>query len=187
MKRISMHDLLTPRLHLRKVQESDLQNYHQRLTSDPQVAAYMLWNANHDIAHTKSVILKIKDGYTTGSRYHWAITLQENDSLIGTIALLNFDESENSCSFAYMLGKDYWGNGYAAEALTAVLKFAFEELEISLILADHFEENTASGAVMEKVGMHRTGILPSRYEKNGRRFNAVQFQLKKSDFFKNNT
>ncbi len=182
MKFIPIHDLETPRLTLRKIRMSDLPQYHARLTSDPEVARWMLWDASNDLAHTTAVIERILTGYTAGNRWHWGIALKETDSLIGTIALLGFDEAEECCSFAYMLGKDFWGKGCGTEALKAVFRFAFQEMQVSQIKADHFEENPASGAAMAKAGMHKICVLPQRHEKNGKFHNAVQYAISREEY-----
>lgn len=170
----------TQRLVLRQVRPSDLETYHTRLTSDPDVAKYMLWEANSDISHTAGTIERIRRGYADGTRYHWAIALKEDDSLIGTIALLGFEADQ--CSFAYMLGKDFWGQGYGTEALQRVFRFAFEEMELSAICADHFADNPASGAVMKKAGMRCLDLHPGKYEKNGIRQDAVLYTITKEDW-----
>ena len=110
--------------------------------------------------------------------YRWGIALKEDDTLIGVIELLRFDEDTNTCSFAYMLGCDYWNQGYATEALGAVIRFAFEKLEIDRIMVDHMTPNAASGAVMRKVGMTHTGTELGKYEKHGRVFDAELYEIR---------
>ncbi len=187
MKFLPMPQIETPRLRLRQVQLSDLENYHTRLTSDPEVARYMLWEANPDIAHTAATIRRIREGYANGTRYHWAIALREEDALIGTVALLRFDQEKNACSFAYMLGRAFWGRGLGTEALKAVLDFAFTQMEVTTVEADHFVDNPASGAVMRKVGMEQVDYLPGQYEKNGILRDAVLYRLTRPTGFRSKT
>jgi len=54
--------------------------------------------------------------YESGNCYSWGIALADDNSIIGRIDLLRFDEQQNSCSFAYMIGSAYWGLGYGTEA-----------------------------------------------------------------------
>ena len=91
--------------------------------------------------------------------------------------LLRFDEDAGSCSFAYMLGCDYWNQGYGTEALAAAIRFAFEKMDIDRILVDHMRPNAASGAVMRKVGMTHIGTEPGKYEKHGRIFDAEVYEI----------
>jgi RimJ/RimL family protein N-acetyltransferase len=50
-----------------------------------------------------------------------------------------------------------WGRGYAFQAASAVLRYAFETLGIARVAADVDEPNHASIRVLEKLGMRRTG------------------------------
>ncbi len=176
--------LETSRLILRKIRSDDLEHYHHRLTSDPAVAKYMLWQPNSHISHTAETIARITAAYAAGGRYHWAIARKEDDTLIGTIALLRFDESDQSCSFAYMLGRDFWGQGLGTEALTAVFDFAFSQMGVGFISADHMAANPASGAVMHKAGMEKLRELPGQYEKDGTRLDAVLYGITREQWFR---
>ena len=57
------------------------------------------------------------------------IVLKETGSLIGTcLVFYNEDDDNSHWDISYNLGKKYWGNGYATEAMKAVMHFAEEEL-----------------------------------------------------------
>ncbi len=169
--------LETSRLILREFRMSDLEGHHRHITSDPEVAKTMLWQANPDIIHAEAVLRRILSRYGAKDGYRWAIIRKEDDAFLGTISLLRPDEETGSCSFAYMLGKAFWGNGYMTEALKAVLDFAFQEMDVETVETDHFASNPASGAVMRKAGMTQIGILPNRYEKNGQTLDAVLYRI----------
>ena len=57
------------------------------------------------------------------------------------------------------MGVPFWGRGYAPEAAGAVLQYAFEELGLNRVWAQHFTRNPASGRVLEKLGFQREGTL----------------------------
>lgn len=179
MEFAAFRELKTQRLVLRRLVPEDAAAYFARLTSCETVTRHMLWQSHRDISEATDSIQKVLRRYEEGRCYRWAIARKEDDSLIGIIDLLSFDEDQNSCSFAYMLGEDYWGQGYGTEALQEVFTFAFAEMQIGTILADHFTDNPASGAVMRKAGMHCTGILPKKYEKDGIWHDAAQYCITK--------
>ena len=170
--------LETPRLVLRKLTESDIPAYYAHLGSSEAVTRYMLFDPHKDISESVASIRKALGRYQAGRCYRWGIALREDDSLIGVIELLRFDEDANTCSFAYMLGCDFWNQGYATEALRAAIRFAFEKLEIDRIIVDHMTPNAASGAVMRKVGMTHTGTEQGKYEKHGRVFDAELYEIR---------
>ena len=174
--------LETPRLYLRKLEAEDAPLFYTRLGGNASVARYMLWVPHSDLSQSEASIQRAISLYDTGRFYRWAITLAGEDSLIGMIDLLRFDEQAGTCSFAYMLGEEFWGRGYGTEALKAVLDFAFRDMEMAAVEADHFAENPASGAVMRKAGMRYTHTIPGLYEKNGIRHDAPQYRITREEW-----
>ena len=177
MQYTPMHTLTTPRLTLRRLTMADTDAYFSRLGSSEAVTRYMLWQPHRSRAESAASIQKALTRYADGTGYRWAITLTGTDTLIGIIDLLRFCEETESCSFAYMLGEAFWNRGYGTEALKAVFSFAFEEMGVKTITADHFAENAASGAVMRKAGMQYSRSIPEKYEKNGVRHTAVEYTI----------
>ena len=165
MKYEPFRTLETPRLILRDIRMEDIQEYYERLFSDGDVCRYLLFDPHQDIGESYEQIQGILQQYEEGKFYRWGITEKGDDSLIGIIGLVRIEEETSQCSFAYLLGCDYWNRGYGTEVLKEVIRFAFEELEIRRIVADHMAENPASGAVMRKAGMTHIGTEKGKYEK----------------------
>ena len=166
----------TSRLILRKLRREDAADFFQFAGSDA-VTEYMLWKPHQDEQESLASIEKTLRRYEAGKCYRWGIALNETDTLIGIIDLLSIDEDRNTCTFAYMLSDVHWGKGYGTEALTAILDFAFCEMGVDSVEADHFAENTASGAVMRKVGMTYLRTQPQKYEKNGLLYDAPRYRI----------
>ena len=177
MKYPELPILETARLRLRKLTVADTEPYYRHLFGSQAVARYMLWDPHRDLSESAASIQKVLGRYEAGRCYRWGIALKETDALIGIIELLRFDEDTDSCSFAYMLGEAFWGKGFGTEALETVFDFAFSQMQVRIITADHFAINGASGRVMEKAGMKKAGFLPGKYEKNGIRYDAVEYSI----------
>lgn len=177
MRFAEFEELTTERLHLRKITAEDVVHYFIRLGSSEEVTRYMLFQPHRDISEAEAGIQKALRRYETKESYRWVIALKETDELIGVIDLLGFHAETKSCSFAYMLGRDFWGKGYGTEALRAVFDFGFSKMELERIEADHMAENGASGAVMRNVGMTRQCVVPGKYEKNGIRHDAIGYVI----------
>lgn len=175
-----LETLETQRLWLRKLSMDDLYDYYERIGSDGEVSKYMLWQPHQDIGETLETFERTFAKYEEGRYYRWVAALKEDDRVIGTMSLLRIDEEKSSCSFAYMVAREFWGHGYATEAMQAVLTFAFEKLGIERITADHMTPNAASGAVMRKLGMRHVGTEKNKYEKYGRKFDAELYEISKS-------
>lgn len=167
--------LITPRLKLRKLQLEDADDFFL-FASDRDVCRYMFWVPHKSVEESKSSIDTSLLRYDNQPYYRWGIALKDSDRLIGIVQLLAFDSEESCCSFAYMISKDHWGNGYGPEALRAAMNFAFTKMQIRKITADHFSENTASGAAMRKAGMVYVKTIPGKYEKDGKQYDADQYE-----------
>ena len=66
-----------------------------------------------------------------------------------------------TAELGYSLARPLWGRGLTTEAVTAVIAFGFESLDLARIQAHADIRNEASWRVMEKVGMRREGVLRS--------------------------
>ena len=139
----------------------DVYEYYERLFGDADVSRFMLFAPHQDIGESLESLQRKLDKYAEGNFYCWGITEKGEDGLIGLIELLRFDEETGGCSFAYMLGESFWGQGYGTEALTAAFDFAFSRMDVRSITADHMAQNPASGRVMEKAGMKCVAINPT--------------------------
>lgn len=181
MRFVELKELETPRLNLRRMRFEDLYDYYERITSDGDVTRYLTVEPHQDIGETMEELMSVLARYEEGGFYRWAIALKEDDGIIGIFELREFDEGAESCSFAYMLGKQWWGQGYATEAMREIFRFALEELVVQKITADHMAPNTASGAVMRKAGMVQVGVIPGKYEKHGQTHDAICYELSRAD------
>lgn len=179
MRYAEFHSIETDRLLLRKLRMEDIYEYYERLFGDGDVSRYMMFEPHQDISESIASLERKLEYYDQGGFYCWGVALKEEDSLIGLVELLRFDENTNSCSFVYLLGCKYWNQGYGTEMLKAVFRFAFEELEIERIVADHIAKNVASGAVMRKAGMKHIGTETEKYEKFGGRYDAEVYEIRR--------
>jgi len=84
---------------------------------------------------------------------HFAITLDR--TIIGVCGL---DPREDGPEIGYWLGVDYWGQGYATEAVRALIDHAFGELGYEALAAGARVSNPASRRVLEKCGFQWTGV-----------------------------
>lgn len=178
MRYADFRHIETERLILRDIRMEDIQEYYERLYGDGDVCRYLLFDPHQDIGESLSGIEGVLRQYEEGKFYRWGITRKEEDSLIGVIGLVRINDETSTCSFAYLLGCDYWNKGYGTESLKAVIRFAFEELEMERIVADHMSGNPASGAVMRKAGMVHIGTETAKYDKCGKLHDAEVYEIR---------
>ena len=81
----------------------------------------------------------------------FAMQLIESDEVIGLAGLQPLDNGD--FEIGWWVWKDYWGQGYATEAATALVDYARSELKLDKIAAIIDPENNASIGVAEKLGL----------------------------------
>lgn len=85
--------------------------------------------------------------------FRFAITLPEDGRLIGTCTLFRPSREDRTAVVGFEMDPNYWGRGFATEAVARVIAFGFETQQIARCEASCFAANRASRRVMEKVGM----------------------------------
>ena len=182
MNKNKFKSLKTERLILRKLYLNDTKQYFDIIGSSKQVSKYTLWEPHKEIKETEVLMREWVSQYEDNDFYKWAITLKNTGELIGIIQLLRFNDKNNSCEVAYLLGEKYWNQGYMTEALNEIIKFSFTELGISTINADHYSENIASGKVLLKSGMKFLGKEKDRFN-NSKGFDELMcYSIKYDDW-----
>jgi len=150
--------LHTPRIRLRPFTSSDAEVLFA-LHSNAHVLRY--WDSPpwSDPARAQSFIggsvAMAADG--TGARL--AIDRLSDGIFLGWCSLTRWNPDHRSASLGYCLAEAAWGQGYATEAARAVLRWAFETLDLNRVQSETDTRNLASARVLEKVGFVREGTL----------------------------
>lgn len=143
-----MEQLTTSRLVLRRFLESDRDCMIRILRNEEISKTFMLPIFDDDEAAGK-LFDRIYINSQSEAHYERAICLENQ-----VIGFLNDVEIQNgTIELGYVIHPDHQGRGYATEALSASIQQLFR-LGYSAVRAGYFEENPASGRVMEKSGMH---------------------------------
>jgi RimJ/RimL family protein N-acetyltransferase len=92
----------------------------------------------------------------------WAVERKADAALIGRVGLIN-PEGWPGLEVGWTLGKAYWGQGYASEAASAALRFAFLTQPVERMISCIDPENIASQAVARRIGETKSeqGMLRS--------------------------
>lgn len=164
---LRLPEIVTPRLLLRRMTMADAQDVFA-YSRDPEVSRHVLWDAHRSIQDSRAYLRFIQRQYRAGEASSWGIVLRETGHLIGTIGFMWINRENRSAEAGYSLARAHWNRGYMTEALRAVLRYGFEELDLHRIEAQHETDNAASGRVMEKAGMRREGVLRGRLYNKGK-------------------
>jgi [ribosomal protein S5]-alanine N-acetyltransferase len=107
---------------------------------EPQMARWLQRNLDHQAEH----------GYGL-----YSVILKTNGLLIGDCGLEVMEvEGTPAAELGYDFRSDYWNQGFATEAATAVRDYAFNSLNLPQLISLIRVGNGASQRVAEKIGMH---------------------------------
>lgn len=145
----------TDRLVLRCYRSEDAQVIFECYAQDEEVTRFLTWRPHRNIETTISFVKERICAWEQGDDFTWAITTL-HDILIGGIGLRIRDFKAD---FRYVIGRPYWSNGYASEALLAIVQWAIGQPSIHRIWGVCDVANNASSRVMEKCGLQSEGVL----------------------------
>jgi [ribosomal protein S5]-alanine N-acetyltransferase len=143
--------LYTSRLCLRSLKRSDEAAIFA-LRSNETVNRYLDREPARSPEDAGIFIEKINQVISAGTGIYWAIALQNEDRLIGTISYFNITEENTIAEIGYELLPDYHGKGFMQEALTAVLGYGFNNMQLKKVIACTDPHNQPSMHLLEKNG-----------------------------------
>lgn len=158
----------TQRLRLRTWRDEDL-DLLLEMQGDPQTMRYMADGHCPDRGECAEAIEQIESHRCEHGFGIWAAEMRATGELVGWVGLTTpgwLPEVMPAVEVGYLFGRAHWGQGLATEAAHRSLRFGFEELGFTSIIGIHQKANTASGVVMEKLGMRK--VMETRHPGIGR-------------------
>jgi ribosomal-protein-alanine N-acetyltransferase len=152
--------ITTARLVLRKMLPADADDMFEYAES-PIVTQYLLWDPHVSRRFTHSYLKFLQGQYAAGAFFDWAITLADSGKMIGTCGFAAIDLENDTGEIGYVINPDFWGMGYATEALGRVMSFGFGVLGMHRIYVRIMSGNLASERVAKKCGMRHEATLYS--------------------------
>lgn len=110
-------------------------------------------------------------------KFQLAIVLPSNNQVIGNVGIRKPNVKAYDAELGYELAAKEWNNGYATEAVTAMLKFAFEQLRLHRVAAKVIANNHKSVRLLEKMGMRQEGRLREQEFFKGRYWDVVLYGM----------
>src|SRR5215207_3462166 len=96
-------------------------------------------------------------GHPLGSFGTYQLIRRADDQVIGDVGFMGPPDATGAVSVGCAISEDARGQGYATEALSAVLEWARRQPGLTCVLADTTRSNLASQRLLERVGLHRIG------------------------------
>jgi aminoglycoside 6'-N-acetyltransferase len=136
--------------------------------SDPEVGRYQSWSPLDEAgARVFIATLQGMPPGLPGQGYQIAVALRANNRLIGDCYFKRIDYDPRQGEIGYTFAREYHGQGYATEAVRALLGYVFTTLRLHRVTAYVAVPNTRSVALLERIGMRREGQMRRSVEMGG--------------------
>lgn len=149
--------LETERILLKNISRAD-REFVYRQFSDGEVSRF-LFDAEQllSVAEADELIR----GYTRSeprTRHRWVLVRKQDGEKLGTCGFHSWKAAQGTVETGYDLYPDFWGYGYMAEAMRAVLRFAAAQMRVRRVDAEIYPENARSVSLAEKLGFTFRGV-----------------------------
>lgn len=124
-----------------------------------EVRAYVEQMPPHERAEVSPAWLVLLDGSSSMDPWIHGFVLvhRVTDSVIGKCGFKGPPESDGAVEIAYGVAPAHQGKGYATEAATALVSYAFSHAQVRVVRAHTLPESNASTRVLTKCGFQRVG------------------------------
>jgi len=173
--------LSTVRLRLRQLNLYDSDEIFV-LRSDASVNQYLGREKAKTLQDAKDFINRINFASDNQPSFFWAICLEGDDKLVGTICLWNFSPQKDKAEIGYELLPQYQGRGIMQEAARKVIEFGFGVLQLSTIEAWTVGENNSSIRLLERNNFIRNSELEKNIDRAVEGPDLVIYTLSKEQF-----
>src|SRR5215210_5453223 len=145
------------RLWIRRFKDSDLAPF-MAYRNDPEVARYQSWDSC-DAQEARAFIREMESAQpgVPGEWFQFAIESKETGGLVGDCALQVDGQEPYRAEIGFTLAREHQRKGFASEAVSRLLDYAFEALGLHRIVAIADCRNKPSWTLLERVGMRREG------------------------------
>lgn len=163
-------EIKTKRLTLRPPLEKDDIRLFQ-LMSEPDLTTFLTWSPHENIQTTQVLIDNLINAQINDKGYHWCVC--KDDVVIGLVSLIDVRRKvrtwiQNRAEISYWISGNYQSNGYATEAVKAIIDFGFSYLKFHKLIIAHALENVQSQRICDKFGFIKYAHEHDAFFKNGK-------------------
>lgn len=173
--------IATARTLLRRLTADDVPAIFE-MYSHPEVTRYWSAAPYTEMAQAEKRVAEALDHYAKDTAYPLAVVRIEDDRVIGNCTLWNFHRQNRRAEVGYALARPYWGQGYNHEAMTALIDFAFGEMQLHRLEADIDPRNVPSAKTLERLGFRKEGLLRERWIVEGEVSDSAVYGLLASEW-----
>ena len=151
------------------------------IRSDERVSKFLDSEKHASLAHTERFISDNLETYESGKGLFWGLIERSSNNFIGDLAFWRIDIRHSRAEIGYTLKPEYWGRGYMKEAMTRIIQFGYDELNIHSIEANINPKNENSRALLLKMGFKKEAYFRENYFYNGEYLDTETYSLLRQD------
>ena len=182
MKHIGTQMFETTRLIFRPFIQEDCMDMLENWIANPNVQFEYGEPVYTTVEQVETLLAEYISNYNKLDFYRWAIIEKASNKNIGQIAFCRVYSDCQIAEIEYCIGESFWGNGYASEALSALIDFTFNNTDFEKLEAYHRSENSKSGRVLEKSVMHITDSVERFSRENVLPHGEACYCIEKDEF-----
>jgi RimJ/RimL family protein N-acetyltransferase len=175
----------TDRLRLRPFARDDLDELYD-IQSRPEVTRYLYWEPrtrDEVRAKLKERISKYSKLLAEHDVLILAVVRKDTGEMIGDVMIDWQSKAHRRAEVGYVVHPGHRGNGFAAEAAAPMLRIGFADLALHRIIGRIDARNTASGRVLEKLGMRREAHFRENEMVKGEWCDEVVYAILAREYF----
>jgi len=175
--------LVGDRLYLRPLDEADLGADYLAWLHDPDVTRYLETGRFPSTVEALRAFLRRFEHATDNLAF--AIVDKDKDLHIGNVTLNSINWVHRTADTGLMIGrKEFWGRGYAFDAWSVLIEYAFSRLNLRKIVAGVIEDNAASLHVLQRLGFRVEGTKRAAVFVDGSYRNSLLLGMFRDEFYK---
>ena len=127
---------------------------HSTICLQSEYRSHRSWPPHTSIGNSREIIKGVLSAPET-----YAVVLKETGETIGSVGIMTARSEIRSakmagseCEIGYWISEPYWGQGLIPEAVSELIRYAFEDLQMTTVWCGYFDGNEKSKRVQEKCG-----------------------------------
>ncbi len=124
---------------------------------------------HHSVDSWKRRLTERELEYESGLSAHFIGTDEAESHVIGSCSLSNIVRGVfQACHMGYSIGERYQGQGYMKKIVSHAIAYAFNDIRLHRIMANHMPDNERSAALLKSLGFEKEGYAKDYLLINGK-------------------
>lgn len=173
--------LETKRLLLKELVQEDTEVIYS-MRSDERVNEFIARPQMKDAKEAEKLIQKSIDAFFAKKGVAWSGWVNHENILIGTCGFNHIDKLNNWAEIGGEMSTGHWGKKYGFEAVEAILRFGFKEMELHRIEAKVDPKNRSAIYLLENLGFVKEAHFRDYFHFQGAYHDLLVYGLLAHDF-----